>query len=224
MKLLVVDDDTSVGTLIRKILVSQGFAVDYVASGEEARVLALVQSYDGIILDLGLKDRHGLTIVQELRREKRDTPILVVTGDADESTIVRALDAGADDYVIKPVRNRELAARVRALVRRRNRPSASEQLVAGSLVLNRLTRAVLVDGASVDLSPKEFALLEHLLLHRDQVVSRPDLLERVWETNFDPGTNVIDVHVGRLRRKLAAAGASVTIEALRRVGIILRTS
>jgi DNA-binding response OmpR family regulator len=224
MKLLVVDDDASVGTLIRKILVSEGFAVDYVASGEEARVLALVQSYDGIVLDLGLKDRHGLTIVQELRREKRDTPILVVTGDADESTIVRALDAGADDYVIKPVRNRELAARVRALVRRRNRPSASEQLVAGSLVLNRLTRAVLVDGHPVDLSPKEFALLEHLLLHRDQVVSRPDLLERVWETSFDPGTNVIDVHVGRLRRKLAAAGASVTIEARRRVGIILKTS
>jgi DNA-binding response OmpR family regulator len=223
MKVLVVDDDRSVGSLIKKILVAEGFAVDYVESGEEARMLALVEPYDGIVLDLGLGDRHGLTIVQELRREKRDTPILVLTGDANESTIVRALDAGADEYVIKPVRNREFAARVRALVRRRDKPAAAEQLVAGSLVLNRLTRTVLVDGQPLSLSPKEFGLLEHLLLHRDEVVTRADLLEHVWETTFDPGTNVVDVLVGRVRRKLARAGSPLRIETRRRLGVVLRT-
>src|SRR5579884_1132033 len=210
MKILVVDDDRGVGSLIRKILVAEGFAVDYVTTGEEARLLALVEEYDGIVLDLGLSDRHGLSIVQELRREGKTTPVLVLTGETDESTIVRALDAGADEYVIKPLRTREFAARMRALVRRRERRLA-EQLVAGSLVLNRLTRNVLVRGTPVDLSPKEFALLEHLLMHRDEVVSRAALLEHVWETTFDPGTNVIDVLVGRLRRKLKRAGADLTI-------------
>jgi two-component system, OmpR family, response regulator len=224
MKILVVDDDRSVGALIRKILIADGFVVDYVTSGEEARVQALVNDYDGIVLDLGLSDRHGLTVVQELRREGRDTPVLVLTGDASESTIVRALDAGADDYVTKPVRNRELAARVRALVRRRDRPSSSEQLVAGSLVLNRLTRVVLTEGRPINLAPKEFALLEHLLLHRDEVVTRADLLEHVWDTTFDPGTNVVDVQVGRLRRKLKQAGVDARIETRRGAGLILRTS
>jgi two-component system, OmpR family, response regulator len=137
---------------------------------------------------------------------------------------VRALDAGADDYVTKPVRNRELAARVRALVRRRDRPSSSEQLVAGSLVLNRLTRVVLTEGRPINLAPKEFALLEHLLLHRDEVVTRADLLEHVWDTTFDPGTNVVDVQVGRLRRKLKQAGVDARIETRRGAGLILRTS
>jgi len=222
MKILVVDDDRGVGSLIRKILVAEGFAVDYVTTGEEARLLALVEEYDGIVLDLGLSDRHGLSIVQELRREGKTTPVLVLTGETDESTIVRALDAGADEYVIKPLRTREFAARMRALVRRRERRLA-EQLVAGSLVLNRLTRNVLVRGTPVDLSPKEFALLEHLLMHRDEVVSRAALLEHVWETTFDPGTNVIDVLVGRLRRKLKRAGADLTIETRRGQGLVLRT-
>lgn len=223
MKVLVVDDDLSIGRLIKRILVADGFAVDYVESGAEARMLALVEPYDGIVLDLGLRDRHGLTIVEELRREKRGAPILVLTGDANESTVVRALDAGADEYVVKPVGNRELAARVRALVRRRDKPAAIERLVAGSLLLDRLARTVVVDGRAVSLSPKEFALLEHLLLHRDEVVTRADLLEHVWETTCDPGTNVIDVLVGRVRRKLARAGSPLTIETPRRLGVILRT-
>jgi DNA-binding response OmpR family regulator len=108
-------------------------------------------------------------------------------------------------------------------VRRRDKPTAAEQLVAGSLVLNRLTRTVLVDGEPMSLSPKEFGLLEHLLLHRDEVVTRADLLEHVWETTFDPGTNVVDVLVGRVRRKLARAGSPLRIETRRRLGVVLRT-
>lgn len=223
MKILVVDDDRSVGSLVRKILTAEGFAVDVVETGEEARTLALVNEYDGIVLDLGLSDRNGLTIIQELRREHRSAPILVLTGDATEATTVRALDVGADDYLIKPVRNRELAARVRALVRRRDRPPSSEQLVAGNVTMNRLTRSVQVEARPINVSPKEFALLEQLLLHRDEIVTRADLLERVWETTFDPGTNLVDVHVGRLRRKLALASANIWIETKRRSGLRLRT-
>jgi DNA-binding response OmpR family regulator len=217
----VIEDDAAVGRLIEAVLTAEGYGVDFVTSGEEGRLLAFVNAYDGIILDLGLADRHGLTIVQELRREGRTTPILVLTGETGESSIVRALDAGADEYVIKPVRNRELAARVRALVRRRDRPGEPEQLTVGALVLNRLTRQVLVRGMPLQLSPRELALLEQLMLRTGEVVTRADLLERVWDTRFDPGSNVVDVHVGRLRRKLAQAGAPAHIETRRGLGIVL---
>jgi len=220
MRILVVEDDAMVGRLVRTVLTGEGFAVDLATTGEEGRLLAFVNEYDGILLDLGLSDRHGLSIVQELRREGRSVPVLILTGQGDESMIVRALDAGADDYVVKPVRNRELAASVRALVRRRGEPQR-EQLVIGPLVLNRLQRQARVDGTALELSPKEFALLEHLALRAGEVVSRAELLEKVWDMHFDPGSNVVDVHVGRVRRKLEAASAGVRIETRRGVGFAL---
>ena len=224
MRILVVEDDTMVARLVSKVLTADGYAVDVAATGEQGRLLAFVHDYDGIVLDLHLTDRHGLTILQELRREGRRTPVLILTGSSEESEIVRALDAGADEYVVKPVRNRELAARVRALVRRGAQAPRSEQLTAGSLVLNRLTRRVLVGGDVVELSPKEFSLLEHLLLHTDEVVTRTDLLEKVWDMSFDPGSNVVDVHVARLRRKLAASTAALEIVTVRGVGFRLVVS
>lgn len=221
MRILVVEDDTMVSRLVRAVLIADGYAVDVAATGEEGRLLAFVNDYDGIVLDLHLSDRHGLTILQELRREGRQTPVLILTASAEESEVVRALDAGADEYVVKPVRNRELAARVRALVRRGAYAQRSEQLTVGSLILNRLTRRVLVAGEMVELSPREFALLEHLLLHTDEVVTRADLLEKVWDMHFDPGSNVVDVHVARLRRKLEACDAPVAIHTVRGVGFRL---
>ncbi|MHB1223264.1 MAG: response regulator transcription factor [Gemmatimonadaceae bacterium] len=221
MRILVVEDDMMVARLVRAVLSADGYAVDIAATGEEGRLMAFINDYDGIVLDLHLNDRHGLTILQELRREGRQTPVLILTGSSGESDMVRALDAGADEYVVKPVRNRELAARVRALVRRGAHSQRSEQLTVGALVLNRLTRRVLVGGEVVELSPREFALLEHLLLHTDEVVTRSDLLEKVWDMNFDPGSNVVDVHVARLRRKLAAADAPVVIQTVRGVGFRL---
>lgn len=221
MRILVVEDDTMVARLVQAVLTADGYAVDVATTGEEGRLLAFVNDYDGIVLDLHLNDRHGLTILQEMRREGRQTPVLILTGSGGESEIVRALDAGADEYVVKPVRNRELAARVRALVRRGARGNRSEQLTVGALVLNRLTRRVLVGGHALELSPREFSLLEHLLLHIDEVVTRADLLEKVWDMNFDPGSNVVDVHVARLRRKLKASDAPVTIQTVRGVGFRL---
>ncbi|MEP6494826.1 MAG: response regulator transcription factor [bacterium] len=221
MRILVVEDDEAVGKLIRSTLVAAGYAVDFVMTGEEGRLLAFVNEYDGILLDLGLSDRHGLTIVQELRREGRSTPILILTGQDDESTIVRALDAGADEYVVKPVRPRELVARVRALVRRADKPQLREQLVAGAIVMNRLTRQVLIAGQAISVSPRELSLLEQFMLHAGEVVPRAELLERVWDMHFDPGSNVIDVHVNRLRRKLEQAKAGVEIQTRRGVGFML---
>jgi two-component system, OmpR family, response regulator len=176
------------------------------------------KDFDGIVLDLGLSDRPGMTILRDLRRAGRATPILVLTGDGAESSIVQALDAGADAYVVKPARTQELVARVRALARRQNPPAEAARLAMGSASLNRLTREVHVGGAPIALSPREFGLLEYFMLHSGSIVTREQLLRDVWGTAFDPGTNVVDVHVGRLRRKLEGAGADIRIETRRGEG------
>lgn len=206
--------------LTRQVLEQEGFAVDHAATGNEAQTLALVNEYDAIILDLVLPDRNGLSVLQAIRKEGRTTPVIVLTGSQDSSTTVRALDAGADDYVTKPIVIDAFRARMRALVRRGG-AKRTEQLAEGNIVLNRLTREVFVDGKECSLTAKEFQLLEHFLLNRGQVVSRSELLEKVWDMHFDPGSNVVDVHVARLRKKLTQAGATVKIAARRGMGFVL---
>lgn len=218
VRILIVEDDPSLQRLIQRTLVAEGYAVDVAGDGETGRTLAYVNDYDGIILDMELGDRHGLTILQELRRERRETPVLIFSGLDSESDMVRGLDAGADDYVVKPVGPRELAARVRALVRRAPRATRSEQIVVGGVVLNRLNHEVRSATTVVDLTHKEYALLEFLMMHAGAVVSRTELLEKVWDMHFDPGSNVVDVHVGRLRRKLDHLESGVEIETIRGAG------
>jgi DNA-binding response OmpR family regulator len=220
MRALLVEDDAPFALLGRSVLEQEGFAVDVATTGSDGLSLALVNDYDCIVLDLGLPDQNGLTIVQSLRRQGRTVPILVLTGNADSQTTVIALDAGADDYVTKPVLLDLLRARIRALVRRGG-AQRTETLACGNLVLNRLSRQLFVNGAEVRLTAKELPLLEHLLLHTDEVVSRTELLERVWDMHFDPGSNVVDVNVARIRRKLQTAGAEVQIQARRGVGFVL---
>src|SRR6478672_8018834 len=165
MRILVVDDDRSILKLIARVLQDDGYAVDTASTGEEARTLALVNEYDGIVLDLQLGDRHGFEILQELRRNGRRTPVLLYSGRSDTDTIVRGLDAGADDYVVKPVSNEELRARVRTLVRRGASGSrVAEQVTAGNLTLNRLNRRVTSSAKEVSLTGMELKLLEHLML------------------------------------------------------------
>jgi DNA-binding response OmpR family regulator len=220
MRALLVEDDASFALLAQHVLEQEGFAVDVATTGSDGLSLALVNDYDCVLLDLGLPDHHGITIIQTLRREGRTTPVMVLTGTAEGQTSVRALDAGADDYVTKPVIIDQLRARIRALVRRGG-AQRTETLACANLVLNRLSRQLFVDGTEVRLTAKELPLLEHLLLHRDEVVSRTDLLERVWDMNFDPGSNVVDVNVTRIRKKLVDAGAAVAIHARRGVGFVL---
>ena len=222
MRLLVVDDDRAILKLLARVLHDDGYAVDSASTGEEARTLALVNEYDGIILDLQLGDRHGFEILQEVRRAGRRTPVLLYSGRADTDSIVRGLDAGADDYVVKPVSNEELKARVRTLIRRGGGGSRiAEQVIVGNLTLNRLTRRVTCAGEDVALTAMELKLLEHLMLRTSEIVTRSELHDKVWDMHFDPSSNVIDAHVARLRKKLQTAGASAAINTRRGIGFIL---
>lgn len=223
MRALIIEDERSIARFLRRILEEEGFAVDVEASGERGQTLAFVYDYDVIVLDLGLPDRPGAAIIQALRREGRTTPMLVLTGAAGVDTMVRTLDLGADDFVTKPVDREAFKARIRALIRRGG-AVRTEQLTAGNVVLNRITRQVLVDGREVRLSPKEHALLEHFMLRQGAVVTRTELLEKVWDLRFDPGTNVVDVNLGRLRKRLTDAGAKISVISRRAVGFVLEAS
>ncbi len=206
--------------LIRRSLVEAGFAVDVASDGEQAETLAFVNDYDGIVLDLMLPGKSGLQLLQQMRREGRGTPTLILTGRRSKADIVRGLDVGADDYLTKPFDLDELKARVRALVRRSG-PPRSEHLALGGVLLDRRRRHASVDGQQLRMTPKEFALLEHLMTRAEEVVSRSELLEKVWDFHFDPGSNVVDVHVARLRAKLRLKNARVRLETVRGIGFVL---
>ena len=221
-KLLVVEDDRMFAELIRRGLKEEGHAVDVASDGAQGRMLALVHDYDGILLDYVLPDGSGLQVARALREEGRPTPILMLTGNGEPADVVRALDAGVDDYVTKPCDIGVLKARVRALLRRggARRP---ERLAAGGVVVDRVNHRATVGGRPLPLTPKEFALLAHFLAHADEVVTRTELLEKVWDLHFDPGSNVVDVHVARLRAKLREHGAGARIATVRGAGFKLAT-
>jgi two-component system, OmpR family, response regulator len=168
-----------------------------------------------------LPKKNGLQVAAELRREGRKTPILMLTARDTTEDVVRGLDAGADDYITKPFKFEELLARVRALVRRGG-AARTELLVYGPIELDRLKHKVRVAGKAVELTPKEFHLLQHFLLHPEEVVRRTELLEKVWDMHFDPESNVVDVHVGNLRRKLRQVAGHDLIHTERGVGFRLQ--
>jgi two-component system, OmpR family, response regulator len=223
VRALVVDDDPTLTLLVRRLLEEDGYAVDTAGTAEDGRMLAMVNEYDAIVLDLTLPDGNGLQIIQGLRRDGKKTPIIVLTGNKDADVTVRALDSGADDYLTKPINFGEFKARIRALVRRGG-AQRTESLTVGNVVLNRLTRDVLVAGTPLSVTPKELALLEHFLMRPSEVVTRSELLEKVWDMTFDPGSNVVDVNVARLRKKLESASANVSIVARRGLGFVLNVS
>ena len=223
MRALLVEDDASSALLSSKLLEADGFAVDIAKTARDGLTCAMVTDYDLIVLDLGLPDGNGLSVVQALRRDSKTAPIMILTGTLDKTTTVLALDAGADDFLTKPIIVDEFRARVRALIRRGG-AQRTEQLVCGNVILNRLARQLFIGGVEVTLTAKELPLLEHLLLHRNEVVTRAELLERVWDMHFDPGSNVVDVNVARIRKKLADAGADIRIGARRGMGFVLSPS
>jgi len=222
VKILVVEDDRKVAGFIEQGLREEGYAVDVAPDGSEATMLAHVYEYDLVVLDVMLPKKTGLQVAAELRREGRRTPILMLTARDATEDVVRGLDAGADDYLTKPFKFDELLARVRALVRRGG-ASRTELLSYGPIELDRLKHKARVQGKKLDLTPKEFQLLEHFLLRPEEVIRRTDLLEKVGDLHFDPESNVVDVHVGNLRRKLAEAACEQLIETVRGVGFALRT-
>jgi len=221
MKILVVEDDRKVAGFIEQGLREEGYAVDVAPDGDQATMLAHVYEYDALVLDVMLPKKTGLQVATELRREGRKTPILMLTARDATEDVVRGLDAGADDYLTKPFKFDELLARVRALVRRGG-AGRSELLNYGPLELDRLKHKVKVAGKRLELSPKEFQLLEHFLLRPEDVVRRTELLEKVWDLHFDPESNVVDVHVGNLRRKLREAAGVEMVHTVRGVGFRLQ--
>jgi DNA-binding response OmpR family regulator len=221
MKILVVEDDRKVAGFIEQGLKEEGHVVDVAPDGDEATMLAHVYEYDIILLDVVLPKKNGFQIAAELRREGRTTPILMLTSRDAPEDVVRGLDAGADDYLAKPFRFDELLARLRAL-HRRGGAARLDVLRTGPLTLDRIRHHVAINDRPLELTPKEFQLLEYFLLHPEAVIRRTTLLEKVWDMHFDPESNVVDVHVGNLRRKLTAAGAGALILTVRGVGFSLR--
>jgi two-component system OmpR family response regulator len=218
MKLLVIEDDATTGAYIARGLREEGHSVDLIDNGRDALVQATAQSYDVLVVDRMLPQIDGLTLVKTLRAAGNRVPALFLTSLGSVDDRIEGLNAGGDDYLVKPFAFGELSARVAALARR---PQALEQetvLSAGDLTMDLVTRQVTRAGRRIDLLPREFALLEHLLRRKGRVQTRTMLLETVWDISFDPKTNVVETHVSRLRAKVDKPFDTELIQTVRGAG------
>ncbi|MGQ0576202.1 MAG: response regulator transcription factor [Pseudonocardia sp.] len=214
---LVVDDDPLVTRFVETGLRGAGFTVTVAGTATTGQELAMSGAFDLVVLDIVLGDGDGFTVLRELRGSRRALPVLVMTAHPERRDVVECLDNGADDYLVKPFRIEELLARVRARARADGKVPPSE-LRAGDLTLDLLTRRLVVAGAGVELTAREFTVLETFLRHPDQVLSREQLLSRVWGIDFDPSSNVVNVYIAALRQKIG----SERIETVRGAGYRLR--
>jgi two-component system, OmpR family, response regulator len=223
MRILLIEDDTDTSAYIINNLIGMGHAVDHAIDGIQGYDLAESHSYDVLIIDRMLPKQDGLTLIGKLRANQNQTPILILSALADVNDRVEGLRAGADDYLVKPYAFSELLARVDALNRRNENDTGTTCLKVGPLQLDLLSRVVTREGSVIELLPREFRLLEYLMRHADQVITRSMLLEHVWDYNFDPQTNVIDVHISRLRSKIDKGYASPMLHTVRGSGYSLKT-
>lgn len=202
MRILVVEDDTDLNRQLVAALSDAGYAVDSATDGEEGHFLGDTEPYDAVILDLGLPKMDGISVLEEWRREKRDMPVLILTARDRWNDKVAGIDAGADDYVAKPFHMEEILARVRALLRR-SAGQASSELECGPLRVDTRAAKVTVNGNPVKLTSHEYRLLAYMMHHNGRVVSRTELVEHLYDQDFDRDSNTIEVFIGRLRRKLS---------------------
>ena len=221
MKILVIEDDPTVGEFVRRGLEEQRWQVDLVADGREGEGMAVSQPYDLVVLDMRLPGKHGLDILRTLRARGFERPVLVLTAQDAVDAKVETLRAGADDYVTKPFAFEELLARIEALSRR-PRALVSPVLQVADLELDQGTREVKRAGVPVELTPKEFAVLEYLMRHAGRVMSRTLITEYAWGYHFDPGTNIVDVVINHLRKKLDTGHDRKLITTVRGVGYMIR--
>ena len=224
MRILVVEDDKKVASLIVKGLKQEGFAVDHAADGEDGLHLALNEPYDACIIDIMLPKLDGLSLIKEMRHQKIGTPVIILSAKRSVDDRVKGLQTGSDDYLVKPFAFSELLARVQALIRRGTASASPTQLVVGDLCMDLLTREVFRRDQKIVLQPREFALLEYLMRNAGRVVSKTMIMEHVWEYNFDPQTNVVDVLVCRLRDKMERDFEKKMIHTIRGVGYVLKPS
>ncbi|MBE7733648.1 response regulator transcription factor [Devosia faecipullorum] len=201
MRILIVEDDANLNRQLKEALSEAGYAVDVAFDGEEGHFLGDTEPYDAIILDIGLPQMDGLSVLEEWRRAGKTTPVLLLTARDRWSDKVQGIDAGADDYVAKPFHMEEVLARLRALVRRAA-GHASNEIVAGSVRLDARSGKVTVDGQAIKLTSHELRLLSYLMHHKGKVISRTELTEHLYDQDFDRDSNTIEVFVGRLRKKL----------------------
>lgn len=222
MRLLLVEDDLKIASFIIRGLKEAGFSVDHVADGEEGLHLALHEPYAVAIIDIMLPKLDGLRLIEVLRRQKINTPVLILSAKRSVDDRVRGLQTGGDDYLIKPFAFPELLARVQALIRRVNGSTEPTSLTFGDLSLDLLRREVHRSGKRIDLQPREFALLEYLMRNAERVVSKTMILEHIWSYQFDPQTNVVDVLVSRLRSKVDKDFPEKIIHTIRGIGYVLK--
>jgi len=218
MKILLIEDDIESAKYLVKGLKEQGYVVDHAAGGKDGLFLAATEKYDAMIVDRMVPEVDGLTIIQTLRASSNETPIIVLTALDKVEERVKGLKSGADDYLAKPYSFTELLARLETITRRKTGEKSTTKLTCEDLEMDLLTRVVKRAGKEIDLQAREFALLEYLMRNHGQVVTRTMLLEQVWDYNFDPQTNVIDVHISRLRQKIDKGFDKSLIQTLRGVG------
>ena len=221
MRLLVVEDERKTASFIRKALQAEGFAVDVCPDGNEALLLAHSTPFDGIVLDIMLPGRDGLSVVRQLRQGRNSTPILLLSARGEVHERVEGLNAGADDYLPKPFELVELVARVRSLTRR-GAENKSTLLRVADLTLDTLTRQARRGGVEIALTTREFRLLEYLMRSAGRPCGRMMILEKVWDYDFDPGTNLVDVYIGRLREKIDADFEAKLVHTVRGSGYLMK--
>ncbi|MCL5668870.1 MAG: response regulator transcription factor [Gammaproteobacteria bacterium] len=222
MRVLIVEDDRQAADYLAKGLREQGYVADQAGGGKEGLHLALSENYDVLIVDRMLPGLDGLSLIQSLRAGGKHTPVLILSALGEVDDRVKGLRAGGDDYLTKPYAFSELAARLEALLRRGSEVRADSRLRVADLEMDLLARSVMRAGQRIDLQPREFRLLEYLMRHHDQVVTRTMLLEKVWDYHFDPQTNVIDVHISRLRQKIDKNFSMPLLHTVRGAGYCLR--
>ena len=224
MRVLVIEDDRETAQFLQRSLRESGHAADIAGDGETGLSMARDDKYDVLVVDRMLPRLDGLSVVQSLRAEGARTPVLILSALGEVDDRVKGLRAGGDDYLTKPYSFSELLARIEALARRTSPEESNTKLVVGDLVLDRLSHKVTRSGEAIILQPREFRLLEYLMKHAGQVVTRTMLLENVWDYHFDPQTNVIDVHISRLRSKIDKNFGSPLLHTVRGAGYTIRDS
>jgi two-component system OmpR family response regulator len=222
MRILVVEDDLKIASFIMKGLKAAGYAVDHAADGETGLDMALSEPYDTAIIDIMLPKRDGLSLIEKMRKEKVQTPVIILSAKDSIDDRVKGLQTGGDDYLTKPFAFSELLARVQALIRRASGLSEPVRLTVGDLSLNLLTREVSRGGGKIELQPIEFSLLEYLMRSAGRVVSKTMIMEHVWNYNFDPQTNVVEARICRLRDKIDRNFERKLIQTVRGVGYVLK--
>jgi two-component system OmpR family response regulator len=222
MRILIVEDDRQAAGYLAKGLKEQGYVVDLAADGKEGLHLAMSESYDVLVVDRMLPGLDGLSLIQSLRVNGKRTPVLILSALGEVDDRVKGLQAGGDDYLTKPYAFSELVARIEALRRRGSETRVDSRLRVADLEMDLLARTVTRNGQRIDLQPREFRLLEYLMRHSNQVVTRTMLLEKVWDYHFDPQTNVIDVHISRLRQKIDRSFPTPLLQTVRGAGYCLR--